>query len=131
MRTEAKIFIVILLFLVIVTPVYWFMSKDPTGTAVLILSVGMAVMIAGYLSLVARKIDLRPEDRADGEIVEGAGELGFFPPQSYWPVIVAGVVTLMFLGPVFGWWLTLLGAAVGIWAVCGWVYEFYRGDYAH
>ena len=37
----------------------------------------------------------------------------------------------MFLGPVFGWWLTLLGAGIGVWAVMGWCYEFYVGDYKH
>ena len=37
----------------------------------------------------------------------------------------------LLLGPVFGWWLSILGVGVGVWAVCGWVYEFYVGEYAH
>ena len=31
-------------------------------------------------------MDPRPEDRKDGEIADGAGELGFFPPYSWWPL---------------------------------------------
>lgn len=37
----------------------------------------------------------------------------------------------MFLGPVFGWWVTILGAAFGAWAIIGWTFEYYRGDYSH
>lgn len=37
----------------------------------------------------------------------------------------------MFLGTVLGWWLTILGGIVGIWAMCGWSYQYYRGEYAH
>ena len=76
-------------------------------------------------------MDPRPEDRKDGEIIDGVGELGFFPPASMWPFWCALVVTVMALGPVFGWWLTILGGAIGIWAVTGWCYQYYRGHYQH
>ena len=42
-------------------------------------------MCGGFFWFVSRRIDLRPEDRPDGEIAEGAGEIGFFSPGSYWP----------------------------------------------
>jgi hypothetical protein len=35
------------------------------------------------------------------------------------------------LGPVFGWWLMLVGFALGAVTLTGWIYEFYRGDHAH
>ena len=88
-KVEAWIFGVLAIFFALVTPIYWFMSQDPTGTVALILTFFLVLMISGYLGLVARRIDPRPEDKKDGEIAEGAGELGFFPPQSIWPLFCA------------------------------------------
>jgi len=130
-KTESVIFGLLVVFLVIVTPIYWFMSHDPTGTVALILTFFLALMITAYLALVARRIDPRPEDRKDGEIVEGAGELGFFAPHSIWPLACALTFALVALGPVFGWWLLILGMGIGAVTCTGWVYEFYRGDHVH
>lgn len=131
MRTEAKIFAFVAGFFLVVTPIYYFMSHEIAGTFVLGLTAALGLIVAGYLALVARKIDLRPEDRGDGDVHEGAGELGFFPPHSIWPVICAGVLSIFLMGPIFGWWLSLLGLGLGIWALAGWIFEYYRGDYAH
>ena len=131
MKVEAWIFGALAIFFALVTPVYYLMSKDPTGTAALILTFFLVLMIAGYLGLIARRIDPRPEDKAEGEIAEGAGELGFFAPQSKWPLFVALTFVLVCLGPVFGWWLTIVGFGFGAYTLTGLVYEFYRGDHAH
>ena len=131
MKVEAWTFGALVIFFLVVTPIYWFISNEITGTAALILTFFLTLMIAGYLGLVARRIDPRPEDKKDGEIAEGAGELGFFPPKSIWPLFCALTFLLVILGPVFGWWLTIIGFGVGTFALCGWIYEFYRGDYAH
>ena len=92
MKVEAWIFGILVIFFVVVTPIYWFLSNDPTGTVALILTLFLSLMIAGYLALVARRIDPRPEDRTDGQVLEGAGDLGFFPPQSKWPLFCAADV---------------------------------------
>ena len=42
-------------------------------------------MCGGFFWFVSRRIDPRPEDRQDAEIADGAGEIGFFSPGSYWP----------------------------------------------
>jgi hypothetical protein len=118
-------------FFLIVAPVYWFVSHEIIGTVALLLSLAFCAMLATYLTIQSRKIDPRPEDRKDAEIVDGAGELGFFPSDSLWPFWSALAVAVMALGPVFGWWLTLLGAGIGIWAVTGWCYQYYRGHYQH
>ena len=73
----------------------------------------------------------RPEDRKDAEVVDGAGAIGFFPPSSLVPFWTTCAVALIGLGPVFGWWISLIGVAFGIWCVFGWAYEFYRGDFKH
>ena len=132
MKPERLVFAFIAAFFLVVTPVYWFMSHEVAGTFVLAFAGVLGAMIAGYLTIAARGFDPRPEDRRDGEIYEGAGEVGFFPPHSAWPITGAGVVTLIFLGPgVEQPWITLVGVGVGIWALSGWVLEYYRGDYQH
>ncbi|MFP5282586.1 MAG: cytochrome c oxidase subunit 4 [Actinomycetes bacterium] len=131
MKIEAWIFGGLAIFFALVTPVYWFMSGDLTGTTALILTFLLVMMLAAYLALIARRIDPRPEDKKEGEIAEGAGELGFFPPQSIWPLFCAVAFGLLVLAPVFGWWLALLAVGFGTITLTGWIYEFYRGDYAH
>ena len=131
MKAETWVFISLTVFVAAITPVYWLMSNDPTGTAALILTFFLLLMIALYLGLIARRIDPRPEDKKSGEIAEGAGELGFFPPQSKWPLFVGLTFTLFVLGPVFGWWLMILGVTFGTVTLTGLVFEYYRGDHAH
>ncbi|MBK8461382.1 MAG: cytochrome c oxidase subunit 4 [Micropruina sp.] len=131
MKVEGLLFGAIGAFFLIVTPIYWLMSGEIIGTVALILSLLLAFMVAGYLLVVGSKMDARYEDRKDAEIVEGTGALGFFPPKSLWPFWLALTITMFALGPIFGWWISLLAAGAGIWALSGWVYEFYRGDYQH
>ncbi|MCW2812240.1 MAG: ctaF [Friedmanniella sp.] len=131
MKVESWVFLAIAVFCLPVTPVYYLMSKDLTGTFALMLTFFLALMVGGYLALVSRRMDPRAEDRKLGEIAEGAGELGFFPPQSIWPLFVALTFVLVCLGPVFGWWLTILGFGAGGISLTGLLYQYYRGDYAH
>ena len=137
MRVEAWIFGALTIFLALVTPAYVLMTLDAngtpeiTGTAALIMTFFLALMIWIFLTLVERRIDPRPEDKKLGEIAEGAGELGFFPPSSKWPLFVALTFVLVVLGPVFGWWLTILGFGIGAVTLSGLIFEFYRGDHAH
>ncbi len=131
MKVEAWMFAAIAIFFVILSPIYWFMSHEPIGTVALIMSVLLFAMVAFYMFNIARKMDARLEDRKDAEIAEGAGPLGFFPPKSIWPFWLALTIQLLALGPVFGWWISILAVALGIWALSGWVFEYYRGDYQH
>lgn len=131
MRGERWIFGGLAIYFLVVAAIYYVMSQELIGTFALLLTGIFAAMVAAFLAATARKIDPRPEDDQHGEIVQGAGELGFFPPKSIWPFWVALTITIILLGPVFGLWITLLGIGMGIWAGSGWVFEYYRGDYAH
>ena len=42
--------------------VYWYLSKDPTGTAALAFAVGLAVLTGFYVLFTGRRLPKRPED---------------------------------------------------------------------
>lgn len=132
MRPEKWTFWFIAIYFSIVTPIYWFMSNEIAGTFALGFTAMLGIIIGGYLTLTARSFEPRPEDRKDAEVVEGAGEFGFFAPSSIWPFWVAVTVALIAIGPgLHQWWISLLGLGVGVWALSGWLFQFYRGDYKH
>lgn len=131
MKVESWVFASCAIFLVFVTPLYWFMSEDWTGTTALVMTFFLTAMVTFYLSFHARRMDPRPEDRSDGDIADGAGELGFFPPYSWWPLWCSLCLVVMVLGVVFGWWLFVIGIFLGSIALSGWVFEYYRGEHAH
>ena len=137
MKAEAWIFAICTVFLVLVTPAYWFVTAgseqggDWTGTSALTMTGLLTLMVTLYLGVHAKKMEPRPEDRKDAEITDGAGELGFFPPYSWWPLWCGSALAVCVLGVVFGWWLFLIGVAVGSMALVGWVFEYYRGEHAH
>ena len=131
MKAEAWIFGINAAFFALVTPTYWFLSEDPTGTAALVMTTLLAALVTFYLGFHANKMDARPEDLLEAEVVEGAGELGFFPPYSWWPLWCACTLAVCVLGVVFGWWLFIIGVGLGSIALNGWVFEFYRGEHAH
>ena len=134
MKSETWIFGLCTVFFLVVTPAYWFISGDHTGTTALYMTFLMVGLITFYHGFHARKITAsggRPEDRKDGEIAEGAGELGFFPPYSWWPLWCAMCLAVMVLGVAVGWWLFIIGMVFGAIALCGLIFEYYRGEHAH
>ncbi|HEY5179915.1 MAG TPA: cytochrome c oxidase subunit 4 [Dermatophilaceae bacterium] len=92
------------LFFLIVGSAYGYFTRlsEPISLNALLLAGVLLGMITVYLAITSRKID-RPEDKPDAEIVEGAGELGFLPASSIWPLWAALTMVLIVLGPVFGW----------------------------
>jgi hypothetical protein len=132
MKAEAWIFGACTAFFVLVTPAYWFIAGDPTGTAALVMTTFLAALVAFYLGFHASKMEPRPEDRIDGEIADGAGELGFFPPYSWWPLWCALTAAVIVYGLAMGaWWLAIIGAGLGVVALSGWIFEYYLGEHAH
>ena len=131
MKAEAWIFAICTVFFVFVSPAYWFITGDWTGTSALTMTMLLALMMTIYLGFHANNMEPRPEDRRDAEIADGAGELGFFPPYSWWPLWCGMTLAVVVLGVVIGWWLVIIGAALGAVALSGWIFEYYRGVHAH
>ena len=131
MKAEAWIFIITTAFFTLVTPAYWFLTYDWTGTSALTMTTLLALMVSVFLGFHASRMEPRPEDRKDAEVADGAGELGFFPPYSWWPLWCALCLAAMVLGVAIGWWLFIIGAVLGAVALSGLIFEYYRGEHAH
>ena len=140
MKAETWIFAGCTIFFVLVTPAYWIVTAasgqtdggDWTGTSALTMTTLLVLMVTVYLGFHARRMDPRPEDRKEAEIAEGAGELGFFPPYSWWPMWCGlALGTCVLAVAMAAWWLFIIGGALGALALAGWIFEYYRGVHAH
>ena len=131
MKVEGWLFVGCAAFFAVMDVIYWHFSKDPTGTTALALSVGLAFLTGFYLLFTGRRLPLRPEDNPAGDIAEGTGELGFFSPHSWWPLITGMSAAVAALGVAIGWWLFLIGMLFVLLSAIGFVFEYYRGQYAH
>ncbi|MDA3626834.1 cytochrome c oxidase subunit 4 [Saccharopolyspora oryzae] len=132
MKIESRIFNIITVFFFLSAIVYGLWSKEPVGTVALVLVGGLSLIIGSYFSFVARRIEDRPEDNPDAEISDGAGELGFFSPGSYWPVGLAAAagfaaVALAF----FHVWMIVLAVGFILIMVAGLVFEYHTGQSNH
>ena len=131
MKFERGLFIGCAIFFGVVDVIYWFLSKEVTGTTALALAVALAFLTGFYLLFTGRRLPLRPEDNVDGEIEQGTGELGFFSPHSWWPFWVGLSAAVTAVGFAIGWWLVLLGVVSIMFASVGFVFEYYRGHFSH
>ena len=95
----------------------------------LILSAALAYLVAFYLWFTAKRIGQSlPEDNLMAEIADGAGELGFYSPHSWWPLPLAASAIVTGLGLIIGWWLTAIGAGALILSVIGFVTEYEKPE---
>ncbi len=134
MKVEARIFDLVMAFSFLMAVVYGYWTwadtgfVEPTGTVALALTGGLALIVGTYFRFVARRIEVRPEDNADAEVSDGAGELGFFSPGSYWPIGLAAAAATAGVALAF-WhvWLLVIAAVLVLIAVGGLVFEYHTG----
>lgn len=134
MKLEAYLFTGAALFLFVVAAIYGiFSNMEPVGMAAMVLSGGLCIIVGGFFWFVSRRIDARPEDRKDADISEGAGELGFFSPGSYWPIGIAASAALAGLALAFFYiWLLAIAVAAILITVGGLLFEYYtRANLSH
>lgn len=127
MKVEGLLFSLLAVFLLVVAAIYWIFSKEVAGTTMILLSGGLALIVGYYLMFTARRLDARPEDRPDAEISEGSGEMGFFAPHSWWPIIAAAAFSFTTVGIAIGPWMVITGLIAIILAATGFLFEFYYG----
>jgi hypothetical protein len=125
MKTNWMLFAGLSIFYVIITIVYWQIDGEALGITGLLLSAGLAGMVGFYVWFTQKRIGTTlPEDNTDAEISDGAGELGFFSPHSWWPLPTGFFAVGTGLGLIIGWWFTLIAVTGLIICVVGWVTEY-------
>jgi Cytochrome c oxidase subunit IV len=128
----AAFFIFVAVLYAVLTAIYATGGVEWAGTTALVLTGGLAFITATFFRFVARRLDTRPEDYEGAEISDGAGELGFFSPHSWWPIMVALSGSVAAVGIAF-WltWLIAAGVAFILASVAGLVFEYYVGPEKH
>jgi hypothetical protein len=102
------------------------------GTIGLLLAGAASALIAFFVGRIhSTQGGELPEDRVDAHIDDGEAEQGFFSPWSWWPVTLAASLALVFLGLAVGFWVAFIGAGFLVISLVGWVFEYYRGNFAH
>ncbi|MFD8500222.1 cytochrome c oxidase subunit 4 [Amycolatopsis sp. NPDC059657] len=136
MKVEARIFELVTGFAFLAAIAYGIMTHfwsgygtEPVGLVALILTGGLSLLAGTYLRFVARRLDsARPEDNEEAEISDGAGELGFFSPGSYWPIGLAASAGLAGLAlAFFHVWLLVIAIAMLLITIGGLVFEYHTG----
>ena len=132
MKVEGWLFAAGFFFFSLAALVYWLLSEEVVGTVALAFTSGLAFLTGYYLLFTARRIDRRPEDAVDAEIADGAGELGFYSPHSWWPIMIALSASVTAVG-VAMWlpWLIVAGVVFVLASVAGLVFEYYTGAEKH
>ncbi|HEX3787085.1 MAG TPA: cytochrome c oxidase subunit 4 [Pseudonocardiaceae bacterium] len=135
MRVEGRIFLFISAFCFVMAVVYGIWSEteqhfiEPVGLIGLLLTGGLCLIIGTFFAFVARRLEQpRPEDSNDAEVSDGAGEVGFFSPGSYWPIGLAVAAGLAAFALAF-WlvWLLVVGVVLVLFMVGGLVFEYHIG----
>lgn len=130
MAEEVRFFFRTALFTTLIGTVYWFMSYEQAGTALL-----AAIVVSAIFFVVAIATGVRGSRRG-GRSVKGM--LGFadtgndnplaldeevFPTASPWPAVVSVAAILVGVGLIYGAWLWIPGIGLGLAGAWGWLTE--------
>jgi hypothetical protein len=125
MKANWQLFTGLSVFYVVMAIVYWQIDGEAVGITGMILSACLAGMVGFYIWFTQKRIgQILPEDNTSAEIADGAGELGFYSPHSWWPLPVALSACAMGLGLIIGWWLTLIAVSALVISIIGMVTEY-------
>ena len=126
MKTESRIFEILTTFFFVVAIIYLVIAQEPAGTAALFLTGGLSLIVGTYFRFVSRRLELRPEDNPGAEVSDGAGDVGFFSPGSYWPFGLALSVALVAISMayMYFWALTISGVILLI-SIGGLIFEYH------
>jgi len=134
MHVETWIFIALTAFFVLAAVVYAILAPtEPVGIVALSLTAGLTLIIGTFFWFISRRLDEpRPEDNDDAEVSDGAGDVGFFSPGSYWPFTLALSASLVAVATAFLlWWLIVIGVGFLFWAISGLIFEYHRRPAHH
>lgn len=124
MKAGYRLFVGLSVFYAFMAVVYFFVGGEPVGITCIALSSGLAGIVGFYIWFNNNRMGLLPQDNVKAEIVDGAGELGFYSPHSWWPLPVALSACAAGLGLLVGWWLTLIAIGALFISIFGFVLEY-------
>lgn len=126
MKVESRLFEIVTVTVFILGIVYAVLAQEPVGVAGLFLTGGLTLIIGTYFRFVSRRLEERPEDNPEAEVSDGAGDVGFFSPGSYWPITVAAAAALVGISLAFFYiWALVIAGVLLIMAVGGLVFEYH------
>ncbi len=123
MKVEWRLFAGAGAFFAVTASLYWFVSYEQAGTAMLALSVPAFLMLGGFLLVQSRRHGPRPEDRGDASRADGEEEIGYFPSSSIWPLVLGLGAVALANSLVFGLGLAALGLGLIVTAAVGYAAE--------
>ena len=126
MKVESRIFEIVTVAIFVMGIVYAVLAQEPVGIAGLFLTGGLTLIIGTYFRFVSRRLEERPEDNPAAEVSDGAGDVGFFSPGSYWPLAVAACAALVGISLAFFYiWALVIAGTMLLMAVGGLVFEYH------
>jgi hypothetical protein len=127
MKVESRIFEICTVFFFLCAIVYGILSKEAVGIVGLTLTGGLSLIIGTYFRFISRRLEPRPEDNPEAEIADGAGEMGFFSPGSYWPIGLAGAAGTLAISMAY-WqvWAIVIAVPLLLTMVGGLLFEYHR-----
>ncbi|MFF9024812.1 aa3-type cytochrome oxidase subunit IV [Streptomyces eurythermus] len=124
MKAETALFAGVSFFFATCATVYGWLSREPAGTAALVIACLMSALVALFLWRQHEKAGPLPQDRKDAAVHQTVGPVAFFPPRSAYPPLAALGTALLGAGVVYGLWLFLLGAGILAPGVWGFVFQY-------
>ena len=130
MKASWRLFAGLAVFYAMMAFIYYAVGGEALGITAISLSAGLAGLIGFYVWFSDKRIGLLPQDNLDAEIADGAGELGFYSPHSWWPLAVASSMIAAGLGLIVGWWLTIIAIAALVVTILGFTLEYEKPEAA-
>lgn len=124
MKASYRLFIGLSVFYGVMGVIYYAVGGEAVGITCISLSSGLAGIVGFYVWFNSNRMGVLPQDNLGAEIADGAGELGFYSPHSWWPLPVALSACAAGLGLLLGWWLTLIAVGALLFSVIGFTLEY-------
>ena len=130
MAEEVRFFLRVALFTTLIATIYWFVSYEEAGTVLLAGIVASAIF---FMVLVLSGVRAARSGPKSVTGLLGFDETGrndplalaedTFPIASAWPAIASIAAVLLGLGLIYGAWLWIPGAGLGLACTWGWLTE--------
>ncbi len=137
MSTNVKLFWFLAAFYLVAGVGYVIWNVNTNGSIEIIgaAAILMLAILAGFIAFYLQRTDKSqgpvPEDNPNANVEDADGEVGFFNAFSWWPFFLGMFAAMAFASLAIGWWLFFIAVPLALIAVFGFVFENFRGQYAH